>query len=525
MNKRLTSAAAVLAALVLIAPYAFALAPNLINIQGVLTDDVGTPLANGSYSVVFSIWSEEVDGEALWIEAHDPVETDGSGVFSVVLGLSTTINPTVFEDITTWLQMKVGTDDPMSPRSQLTAVPYAIRSGGNWSTEGNIETTNSHFLGTTNRQALNIKVNDQRVLRLIPAPDDGNPYDDAPNIIGGHYNNSVSSDIDGATISGGGLLTLNGDLHNEITKNQGTIGGGADNKVHGFAGVVSGGFSNSASGDYSTVAGGKDCLASGDYSFAAGYMATAGHNGSFVWGDNTEATVASTEANQFKIRASGGVEVGGGVDGNLKVMDAARIGEIQLNGANHVIRMENSSGELTIKHDAEASTIKLFPAGSSSETIRLNAVSGAVTAEMLKLTGGSDVAEPFEMTGDVQLDKGMVVIIDENNPGRTTISKTAYDSRVAGIISGAGNVNPGLTLSQAGILDRGQNVALTGRVYCLASAANGAIKPGDMLTTSNVPGHAMKATDRNRAFGAVIGKAMTSLNSGEGLVLVLVGLQ
>ena len=169
--------------------------------------------------------------------------------------------------------------------------------------------------------------------------------------------------------------------------------------------------------------------------------------------------------------------------------------------------------------------IKLFPAGSSSETIRLNAVSGAVTAEMLKLTGGSDLAEPFEMTGDIQLDEGIVVIIDENNPGRTTISKTAYDSRVAGIISGAGNVNPGLTLSQAGILDRGQNVALTGRVYCLVSAVNGAIKPGDMLTTSDIPGHAMKATDRNRAFGAVIGKAMTSLDSGEGLVLVLVGLQ
>jgi hypothetical protein len=105
------------------------------------------------------------------------------------------------------------------------------------------------------------------------------------------------------------------------------------------------------------------------------------------------------------------------------------------------------------------------------------------------------------------------------------LSARAYDPRVAGIISGAGNINTGLTLSQHGILDGGQNVALSGRVYCLVTASNGAIRPGDMLTTSDVPGHAMKATDRGRAYGAVIGKAMTSLDSGEGLVLVLVNLQ
>ena len=51
------------------------------------------------------------------------------------------------------------------------------------------------------------------------------------------------------------------------------------------------------------------------------------------------------------------------------------------------------------------------------------------------------------------------------------------------------------------------------------------IQPGDMLTTSGTPGHAMKAIDRERAFGAVIGKAMTGLSEGKGLVLVLVNLQ
>ncbi len=74
-------------------------------------------------------------------------------------------------------------------------------------------------------------------------------------------------------------------------------------------------------------------------------------------------------------------------------------------------------------------------------------------------------------------------------------------------------------------MEGGQNVALTDRVYDLATTANGPIKPGDLLTTSEVLGHAMKATDFVRWQGAVIGKAMSSLEKGEGLVLVLVNLQ
>ena len=68
-------------------------------------------------------------------------------------------------------------------------------------------------------------------------------------------------------------------------------------------------------------------------------------------------------------------------------------------------------------------------------------------------------------------------------------------------------------------------VALTGRVYCWADASNGAIKPGDLLTTSSTPGHAMKVSNHNKALGAIIGKAMTSLEEDKGLVLVLVSLQ
>jgi hypothetical protein len=74
-------------------------------------------------------------------------------------------------------------------------------------------------------------------------------------------------------------------------------------------------------------------------------------------------------------------------------------------------------------------------------------------------------------------------------------------------------------------MDGGQNVALSGRVYVRADASGGAIQPGDMLTTSDKPGHAMRVNDHTRAQGAVIGKAMSALLEGEGFVLVLVSLQ
>ena len=80
-------------------------------------------------------------------------------------------------------------------------------------------------------------------------------------------------------------------------------------------------------------------------------------------------------------------------------------------------------------------------------------------------------------------------------------------------------------MEQAGALEGGQNVALSGRVYVLADASFGVIKPGDLLTTSDTPAHAMKATNHSRSQGAILGKAMSSLKEGRGLVLVLVTLQ
>jgi len=151
---------------------------------------------------------------------------------------------------------------------------------------------------------------------------------------------------------------------------------------------------------------------------------------------------------------------------------------------------------------------------------------GKVSVAVAEIRGGGDLAEPFAIEKDSPLEPGTVMVIDTDHPGKLAVSRTAYDRKVAGIISGAGGIKTGMLMSQSGsIADGRYPVALTGRVYCWADASYAPIEPGDLLTTSDTPGHAMKVTDHAKAQGAIIGKAMTSLKEGKGLVLVLVTLQ
>ncbi len=149
---------------------------------------------------------------------------------------------------------------------------------------------------------------------------------------------------------------------------------------------------------------------------------------------------------------------------------------------------------------------------------------GMFEVKAIQINGGADLVERFD-SQHKDITPGTLMVIDPANPGQLMPSSTAYDTKVAGIISGAGGVNPGIHLSQKGVMDGEHSVAMTGRVYVKCTTDAGAITPGDLLTTSDVPGHAMRASDHARRPGAVIGKAMTGLDKGNGLVLVLVNLQ
>jgi hypothetical protein len=223
------------------------------------------------------------------------------------------------------------------------ALPY-------WKLSGNAGTSPAtNFLGTTDNQPLELKVNGQRALRLEPGS--------SPNLIGGSAGNEVKDGASGVVIAGGGTSvdgnigydnqstigggqgnrvgttggdptdapasTIAGGYHNTAGAGSGdtiaggesngassgdsTVAGGIGNTADGYNSTVAGGQQNLASGSHSTVVGGALNKASGDGSFAAGENAIASGQGSFVWSDNQFASQITSPADfSFTAHAIGG---------------------------------------------------------------------------------------------------------------------------------------------------------------------------------------------------------------------------
>ena len=115
------------------------------------------------------------------------------------------------------------------------------------------------------------------------------------------------------------------------------------------------------------------------------------------------------------------------------------------------------------------------------------------------------------------------MVLDDD--GDLQPGQKAYDKKVAGVISGAGEFTPGIVLDKRHSHNNRKPIALLGKVYCRVDAQYSPVEVGDLLTTSATLGHAMKATDPSMAFGAVIGKALRPLKEGTGVIPILIALQ
>jgi hypothetical protein len=148
----------------------------------------------------------------------------------------------------------------------------------------------------------------------------------------------------------------------------------------------------------------------------------------------------------------------------------------------------------------------------------------AVTGD-LSLTG-ADFAEQFDLStgSESELDTlpGTVMIVDDN--GALSPCSQPYDRRVVGVVSGAGGYKAAIVLDKQ-TDGRRVAIALLGKTFCRVNADLGAIEIGDLITTSAMPGHAMKASDVGRALGCVIGKALCPLARGTGMIPILVAMQ
>jgi len=139
---------------------------------------------------------------------------------------------------------------------------------------------------------------------------------------------------------------------------------------------------------------------------------------------------------------------------------------------------------------------------------------------------GADFAESLPVKGDrSHYEAGDLLAIDSSGERRLALAQAPYSTLVAGIYSS----RPGVLASQHHIDDSASRyevpLAVVGVVPCKVTAENGPIVTGDLLVTSSTPGHAMKGTDRGRMLGAVVGKALQPLQTGTGVIQVLVTLQ
>ena len=312
---------------------------------------------SGPLTVKFnnSTVSATYDQAAQTISATVPAGLDPR---TYLLAIDKSGNPLAWADVTIGAAGPPGPSGPQGPAGatgpQGPQGPPGPEGAPAWQLQGNGGTTpGTHFVGTTDNQPLEFKVNNGRALRLEPSVL-------GPNLIGGDAGNFIAPGLVGSTISGGGGLGCCADGANKIAAGHfTTIGGGAANTVNGTWGTVGGGHHNTSAeaatvaggqvnnalGHYSAVGGGSENTASGESSaiaggtlnsavglysavpggiynhavgissFAAGNRADANHDGTFVWADAAGVDFVSTTANEFSARATGGVRFVSAVDG------------------------------------------------------------------------------------------------------------------------------------------------------------------------------------------------------------------
>jgi hypothetical protein len=137
---------------------------------------------------------------------------------------------------------------------------------------------------------------------------------------------------------------------------------------------------------------------------------------------------------------------------------------------------------------------------------------------------GGDYAESVDISGDRTLyEPGDVMVISDIDSADVTRSSQPYSTLIAGVYSTRPGVLGRRQLGQKN--DHEIPMAMVGIVPTKVSAENGPIKKGDLLVTSSTKGYAMKGTNSSRMLGAILGKALGSLNSGTGVIEVMVSLQ
>jgi len=386
--------------------------PRTLSYQGRLTDDQGQPITN-TFSMTFTIYDAESDGESKWSETHPSVSVV-NGLFSVVLGEGTPAVPvydTVFSNPDRWLEI-IADGETVIPRTKFTSSPYSLQAGwtmindvlytgGNWG----IARDGSVLLGDYWDYRYDVNMGTECTTGAVGSGSTG-PYN---TIGGGKYNVARGHEDDddgGATVSGGygnrALIrysTIAGGIYNTADLPNDpyyygipTVGGGGWNSALAGYATVGGGRRDSASGFCSTIPGGDHCTAAGRFSFATGRNAKARHNGTWVWADTTDEDFESTGPNQFLIRASG----------NVGINSTTPMSPLHVQSANNwAPQIGNGWGDFNVGDTTHGLSIGVATEGGGAGSVRLWTAGGNGNLTFANATNGDLVT--ILGTGEVGL--------------------------------------------------------------------------------------------------------------------------
>ncbi len=500
--------------------------------QGQLKEG-GIP-ANGEYDLQFRLFDAFSGGNQIGSVVQETDLTITNGMFTRRLDFGAG----AFNGDARWLQISVarafsGNYSVLSPRQPLSAAPYALFAlgipggAGYWAASGaDIHNTNDGKVGIGT-------VTPTGLLSVESTAGVHGVWSVVPNIaVYGHRTGTsgtwpaVHAECDSASANTsairGYLNSTNAGADSAALRgeNRGTDGDGAGvYGLHAGSGIGVFGESTGGNGVYGV---GHSVGVRGKASDASGWGGM--FLGSGPFGDGQALLVMGDSLLGF-------VQVAGGTDsapagGGYLVLGSTSGANISMD--NNEIMARNNGAAATLALNAAGGNVTLIQSGTgnvgvgtSSPTAKLH-VNGTARVNVLEIAG-ADLAEKFPMSERVE--PGMVVAIDPKNPGKLCLARGAYNRYVAGVASGAGDVPVGVILGNFLGSEDAVPVAMSGRVRVYGDAMLRGIEVGDLLTTSERAGHAMAVTDFERAHGAVIGKAMTSLARGEtGSVLVLVNL-
>jgi len=446
---------------------ASAVTTSSINYQGKLTDSAGEPLS-GTYTMTFRLYEVASGGTALDTDSHSVEVTDG------LLNTDIGFDQEYFDGRALWVGITVGIDPEMSPRQEFKPVPYALslRPGA---------VINKLVAKTSDDYSYGVSVDTS-----------------------GEYGFGVLANTSGDNSPGVWAFTTGNNSWGVWAFTMG---------LNSSFGVLA-----STMGDNSDAIGANTL---GDHS--PGVRAE-------TYGDDSDGFRTKTYGNaSYGFCADTYGKYGRGFDVDTHGDDS--------NGISIDTFGDNSAGVSAWTHGDSSPCVFAVTSGDDSQGVLAGSdKSDAIYADtersdhkygvrtpdkmcaMSYDTDSSDIAEYFPVTEDPE--PCTVMVIDPTGGCRLRASTKAYDTTVAGIVSTA----PGVALGTNESGNEGEQlIAIAGRVPCKVDASYASVKPGDLLTTSDTLGHAMKAT--NPEIGTILGKALEPLDSGTGVIEVLVTLQ